>query len=183
MLAEDQRYKFTVNEYLSLFEKGVLSRDIKTELINGEIIQLSPEGYRHYKTRQLIQHFLQGVFGWQDVFPGGSVITGINDMPEPDLFVTKSADVHGNYLEASQLYLVVEVGDSTARKDLVNDGKGRLAKYAAAGVDVAWVVDVQDKAIHEFTQPSGVVYQHRLIHRGKSTLRGCEVDVDTLISD
>ena len=68
MLAPTNRHKFNIDEYLNLSAKGIFSENTKTELLNGEIIELSPLGYRHAKTQQLISRLLQITLHSETVF-------------------------------------------------------------------------------------------------------------------
>ncbi len=37
-----ERYRFTIHEYELLGERGILGEDSRVELIDGEIVQMSP---------------------------------------------------------------------------------------------------------------------------------------------
>ena len=47
MEAEVKKRLFTVEEYHQMAEAGILREDDRVELIDGEIIQMSPIGHRH----------------------------------------------------------------------------------------------------------------------------------------
>ncbi len=144
MLAQENKHKFSITEYLSLFEQEIISMTPSTELLNGEIFELSPLGFRHAKTQPLIQNFLITAMGTSDVYQKGSIIAGDHDMPEPDIYVLKDkVKIEKNYPAAEQLRLVVEVADSTIRTDTVNDGSSKLGIYARACIATVWVVDVE----------------------------------------
>lgn len=167
MLAQAAHHKFSVREYLALYDNGIVPANPKTELINGEIIELSPLGHRHAKTQQRIQKFLQQALASDEVYVTGSIIAGELNMPEPDVYVLKSdAGVQGNYPLAEQVLMVVEVADSTINTDLINNGSSKLGIYASAGISRVWVVDVSNSAIHEFEQPNGSIYQQCKVHLG-----------------
>lgn len=47
MQVEVTKKRFTVDEYYRMGEVGIIGLEERTELIDGEIIQLSPPGIRH----------------------------------------------------------------------------------------------------------------------------------------
>lgn len=183
MLAQTTHHKFSVQEYLALYDKGIVPATPKTELINGEIVELSPLGHRHAKTQQLIQNFLRQALARDDVFITGSIIASEHSMPEPDVYVLKpQARIQGNFPTADQVLMVVEVADSTLNSDLVNNGGGKLGIYAQAGIARVWVVDVNNTAIHDFESPAGAIFQSCKVHLGSLTLGQHSVLVSQLIA-
>ncbi len=159
MLALKNTHVFTSGEYLKLFESNILDKNSRTELIDGEIIQLAPLGFKHAKTQKQLAAFIAQALNSDDVYTTGSTTADANSMPEPDIFVLKpGVQVENNYPHLSQISMVVEVADSTLNTDLINDGTGKLAKYAQCHVELVWVVDVEKKAIHQFTDPRNGYY-------------------------
>ena len=53
--------------------------------------------------------------------------------------------------EPTEIGLLIEFSDSSLRVDRV--GKGRI--YARAGIPVYWVVNVPEKLVEVYTQPTG----------------------------
>ena len=47
MSVEQVRRGFTVEEYHQMVEAGILTEDERVELIQGEIVEMSPIGSRH----------------------------------------------------------------------------------------------------------------------------------------
>ncbi len=181
MLAQQIRRKFSVEEYIALFRLAVVE-NAKTELIDGEIVELSPLGFRHAKTQQLMWRFLASRYGGDDVYQSGSIIVDDSNMLEPDVFVLgPDAHIKDNYPTADQLLLVVEVADSTIATDLLNDGTGKLASYAKSGTPIVWVVDVTAGSIYEFSDPKHSIYQTCKIHVGPTEMLGESVNVSNLI--
>ena len=58
MQTEATKRLFTVDEYYRMAEVGILRDDIRTELINGEIIEMSPMGPRHASTVSRLNELL-----------------------------------------------------------------------------------------------------------------------------
>ncbi len=50
MASEPTTRRFTVEEYYRMAEAGILGEDDRVELLDGEIVQMSPIGSRHAGT-------------------------------------------------------------------------------------------------------------------------------------
>lgn len=132
---------------------------MRTELIAGEIIVMSPE-YRppafikdelQYRLRRALEDM------GSDLHPAsGSVALSDTDMPLPDIVLTREPRGPGAIPLAS-VGLLVEVSSTT----LARDFGAKLAIYAAAGIPEYWIVDVQSRRIHQFWSPSGETYDEQ----------------------
>jgi hypothetical protein len=132
-------YRWTRAEYNRLGEAGFLL-DRRVELIDGEIIEMSPKGPQHSTATERARRVLAEVFPRTSftVRAQEPLALGEWDEPEPDLAVVAgdlTAYQHA-HPTAEQTLLVVEVAEATAAYDLGR--KGDL--YAAAGIKDYWVV-------------------------------------------
>ncbi|MBM4443187.1 MAG: Uma2 family endonuclease [Candidatus Rokubacteria bacterium] len=156
--AERPRRLFTVDEYHRMADAGVFGPDERVELIEGEIIQMSPIGPRHAGcvinlTRMLITRLADRAV----VSPQGNpVVIRPRSEPQPDALVLRSRAV--SYSRAhptpDDVLLAVEVSDTTTRFDRIV--KARL--YARAGIAEYWLVDVGTECIDVFRSPTGEAY-------------------------
>lgn len=171
MALANQHHRFTVDEYLHYFATS----NLKTELVNGEIIDMSPVGLSHARTQNKIHQLLQKAVTPDCVYTTGSVRIDDQNLLEPDVFVFKAPPTGDAYPTADQLDLVVEVSVTTLKSDLLNDGTGKLAAYATARIPQVWVVDVASRVIHVFTQPTAGFYNQSsrqidtITYQGQST--------------
>src|SRR5436309_4722242 len=90
MEAEVKKRLFTVEEYHQMAEAGILREDDRVELIDGEIIQMSPIGHRHMVCVNRANTLFIQAFG------NGAVVSPQNPVrltdwtePQPDLVVFK----------------------------------------------------------------------------------------------
>ncbi len=126
----------------------------KLELIDGEIIQKTDKSQRHALRQNLVQNWLQTVFGSEYVQAKPSIYVSAEDDatndPEPDLIVTsKSVREYEDNATPADIRLVIEIADTTLNFDLGK--KARL--YARAGIVEYWVVDIPNSLVHVHLTP------------------------------
>src|SRR5262245_4404535 len=83
--AEPQPLLWTREEYYRMAEAG-LFRSRRVELLEGEIVVLSPQKSQHYATADRIAEVLRAAFGpgyWVRI--QGPVALGLRSEPEPDV--------------------------------------------------------------------------------------------------
>ncbi|MDA1054017.1 MAG: Uma2 family endonuclease [Planctomycetota bacterium] len=145
---EPQTKHWTLDEYHRLGDAGVFI-DQRVELIDGEILTMSPMKAAHAAATELTAAALRGSFG-----PGLWIRVQLplaisdNSEPEPDLAVVPGAPRDYPEHPASAL-LVVEVSDTTLAFDR---GKKRRL-YAAAGVADYWVLNLIDEQLEVYRDP------------------------------
>jgi Uma2 family endonuclease len=149
-------------------EIGIIGPEDRTELIDGEIIQMSPIGGHHMSTVDRITELFVLAFHQNAIarIQGSIRLTGFTE-PQPDIILLKRrADFYrdGNALPADAL-LVVEVSDTTFRYDRYT----KLPHYAAAGIPEYWIVNLRRVELHMFRDPAGDSYvTESTLHPGDS---------------
>lgn len=129
-------------EYDREVELGLIEEDEKIELLAGRIVDVSPEGSPHYATiAALVKALHVGLSAesWEVRFPGPVALSD-RDEPEPDVCVARARPdgYFNSHPEPSELVLVIEVANSSRRRDLVL----KAERYALAGIEDYWVVDL-----------------------------------------
>lgn len=164
---EVQRRRFTADEYYRMAEAGVLRADDRVELVDGEIVEMTPIGSRHAacvdRLMQLVQRCAEGR-GTLRV--QGPIRLDAHSEPVPDLAVLKPrADFYASaHPGPGDVVLLVEVADASLRYD--RDVK--VALYARAGIPETWLVDLQNERVDVFTQPTLQGYRaSRQLRRGE----------------
>jgi Uma2 family endonuclease len=167
MHTEVTKKLFTVDEYYKMAEAGILNEDSRVELIEGEIIQMSPIGARHAScVSRATKLFLSKLGDRIWLSPQNPVRLSNITEPQPDILLLKPRpDFYGSkHPTGSDTYLVLEVSDTTLRYD--RDRKAPL--YAKAGVPEVWIEDLRSKKILVFRNPEKDRYLHSLtFHRGE----------------
>ncbi len=153
-----QRRLFTADEYHRMAEAGVLGEDDRVELVDGEIVEMSPIGSPHAACVDRLNVLLQRLGGVQGIVRVQSPIRlNAHSEPQPDLSILRHrADFYAAaHPTPEDVLLVVEVADTSLRYD--RDVK--IPLYARAGIAEAWLVDLLNGSVDIFTQPSERGYQ------------------------
>lgn len=162
MAAQLPKRRFTVEEYYGLARAGILGRDDRVELIDGEIVEMAPSGPGHAGSIGLAQSVLGRRLGdrvhirvqspiWLDQY----------NEPEPDLAVVRPRADFYRYAHPrpADIFLVVEVSDTT----LASDRGVKMPLYARAGLPEAWIIDPRHEVVLVHREPAQDGY--RLVTR------------------
>jgi Uma2 family endonuclease len=151
-----QTAKLSVEEYHKIVEAGILG-DRHIELLDGELIELSPETPYHANHNHTAYKYLLSLFdGLADVRSGHPVTLSTSE-PEPDIVLARLPESHYDTRHPcpDDIFLLVEVSYSTLTYDL--ERKKRI--YAAAGIIEYWVIDLQNRQLVVLQTPENSDYQ------------------------
>ena len=181
--ASDTTRRYTIEEYYRLVEEGLLEEKPRSvELLDGRIVPMSPIGPEHqWIVNELLHAFIRQEGGRFKTGQDSPLPIPDHDEPEPDLVLYRpgTADEQ-RHVRPADVFLVVEVADSTRTRDL--GYKADL--YRRAEVAEYWVLDVRHRCLRVFTLAGGR-YETRIVREGKvspKALPGVEVDVSALLS-
>jgi Uma2 family endonuclease len=164
MRTELTKKLFTVAEYYQMAEVGIIGPEDRVELIDGEIIQMSPIGDRHAGYVNRLTRMFVGALGRRAVVSVQNPIQLNNyTEPQPDVVVLKprADDYAGKKARAEDALLIVEVSDKTLRYDRTI----KLPRYAAAGIPEVWILHIAAGELLVFRGPSGKTYADALTLR------------------
>ena len=154
---ERVRHRFTVDDYHRMGESGVFGPEDRVELLDGEVIEMSPIGSRHAGTvNRLTELFLLRLTGKINVSPQNSMALSNRSEPEPDLvLLRRRPDFYADALPTpGDVLLLVEVADTSVGFD-----RGfKMPLYAAAGINEAWLVDLPAGIVEVYREPSASGY-------------------------
>ena len=150
---ELKRRRFTLEEYHRMGEVGIFHEDDRVELIEGEIVEMSPIGSGHAATVDRITRLFSSRLGERAIVRVQSPIlfSDLVSEPQPDvtLLVSRSDFYFSRHPGPSDIFLVVEVMDSTVAYD-----RGvKLALYARAGIVEVWLVDLNTRDVDVYRRP------------------------------
>ena len=148
-------FKWSISNWHELVDSGVLAQH-RVELLEGEIIEMSPEGPMHSSTNHSVVEYFRELLGKRAVIREAHPITLDNSEPEPDIAVVRSP--YTNYFVrhpyAEDIYWLVEISNKTLKLDL----ERKLATYARNGIMEYWVIDLVNKKLVVHTQLVGNSY-------------------------
>jgi Uma2 family endonuclease len=160
------RRLFTVQEYYQMAEAGILNPDERVELIEGEIVEMSPVGGPHIKRINDVTKLLNRSFGDRiEVSPQNSVRLDDRSEPMPDIAVLRYRGDEDDVPVVGDVLVLIEVSVSSLQRDL----GWKLALYARAGVPHVWILDVEGRRIVRHSDPvDGQYRQTDELHVGDS---------------
>ena len=144
--------KWTLEEYHRMIEVGLL-KNRHVELLDGEILEMPPEGPEHAQKSTNTADYLRELLGNQAVVRDAKPITipDSGSEPEPDLAVVQPlrALYCTRHPYPENIFWLIEYANPSLSKDL--DVKRKA--YAAAEIQEYWVVDLKHRRLNMFREP------------------------------
>ncbi|MCE2515722.1 MAG: Uma2 family endonuclease [Acidobacteria bacterium] len=154
-------------EYEHATAAGVFGTEPRIELIDGEVVEMTPQGSRHFTGVRLVEHALRRAFGAGfDVRSQGPLAIADDSEPEPDVAVVEGGIRDYRDAHPTTAVLVVEVSDDSLRRD--RTVKQRL--YARRSIPEYWILALPDARLEVHRDPAADGYRAVTLHRGGSTV-------------
>jgi Uma2 family endonuclease len=185
MLAGVDRRRFTADEYQRMGEAGILCEDDRVELIDGEIVTMSPIGSPHSSAvDRMTQRLVLRIGERAIVRVQGPVRLDTYSEPQPDITILRPRDdfYRAGHPHPADVLLVIEVAETSLRYD--RDVKAPL--YARAGIIEYWLADLTARTVTCHASPQDGMFRQVTVHRdGESlsprSLPGVTITVDDLV--
>jgi Uma2 family endonuclease len=159
-------------EYDVLVEHGMLTEEDRIELLDGELVTVTPQNAPQAGVVEALnERLMPALAGAARVRVQLPFAAGEHSEPEPDIAIVPSDEPRDRHPERA--LLVIEVADATVRLDLVR--KARI--YAAAGVPTYWVIDIGAEVVHVHTDPAESGYATVTRHGPDEPLDACGLTV------
>jgi Uma2 family endonuclease len=177
--------RFTADDYERMAETGILSDDDRVELIDGEVVVMTPIGALHAANVDRANHVFRMKVGATAIIRVQSPVRlNLYTEPQPDLVLLRPRDDF--YAKAhpgpSDILLIVEVADSSLDYD--RDVKTFI--YAQSAIVEYWLVDLNSRGLVRHTSPDNGSYKRvDQFTAGQAVapqlLPGCHVQIADLI--
>jgi Uma2 family endonuclease len=151
------RRPLTVAEYHRMGEAGILTEDDRVELIEGQLVAMSPIGSDHSGTVNALTRLLVRAVGDRAVVAVQNPVQ-LDELsePQPDFSVLKPRD--DDYRRSTQrsddVLLVIEV----AKGSLAYDRAVKRALYALHGIPELWIVNLTANEVEVSRSPANGQY-------------------------
>lgn len=140
--------KWSIDDYHQMVDSGLLDGR-SVELINGEIVEVAPEGVEHSFYCSNTGDYLRSIFGDRVRVHEAHPITLPNDSePEPDIAILKPpiSRYRTHHPYPDDIFWLIEISYSTVAIDL------RVKKdlYARSGIPEYWVMNLPARELVVF---------------------------------
>lgn len=163
------RHRFTVEEFLRMAEVGLLTDDDRMELIQGEIVEMSPINVAHASTVSRLISVLSRMFGNHVILSVQNPLQ-LNDqtLPQPDVTLLRPRDdfYSREHPKPEDVLLLIEVSDTTVSYD----HRVKSVLYGAAGIPEYWIVNLPARQIEVFRDPLNSGYRMTIRYAPGETL-------------
>jgi len=142
-------------------DAAILREDDRVELIEGEIIDMTPIGSRHASVLNRLNEIMTApARGKAIVSVQNPIVLDEHSEPQPDLMLLEPREDYyaDRHPRPRDVLLLVEVADSSADYDR----RVKIPLYATSGVAEVWLIDLQGEALEVYREPGAHGYKHVL---------------------
>jgi Uma2 family endonuclease len=151
------RHRLTVADYHRLGEAGILGEEDRVELLEGQLVDMSPIEPRHaLAVDALMDLLMAAVAGQAAVRVQNPIALGGMTEAHPDIALVRRnwRGYPAAHPGPEDVFLLVEVADTS----LATDSGAKLVLYARSGIRELWIVDLVNDVVHVYRRPGGATY-------------------------
>lgn len=161
--------KFTTQQYHQMAETGIFDPQENLELITGEIITMSPVGFRHAFVTNYLTNFFPRNLGEQVIVSSQNQINlGNESEPQPDVVLLRPRDdFYATQLPTpADIFLLIEVADTS----LTYDREIKIPLYAQYQIPEIWLINLSQKQLERYTDIQGNAYTNIEIYKPSQSI-------------
>lgn len=153
LLGQLPLHRFTVDQYHSMIETGVITGDDRVELLEGWIVALNGHNPPHDGPIVVLQRRLARQLPDEWIIRTQLPITLDTSEPEPDTTAVRGSERQWfqRHPGPADIGFLVEVSDTTLAKDRSVKG----AAYARNRIPVYWIINIAERRVEIYTDPTG----------------------------
>ena len=162
-------WRFSVSDYHRMGEAGIFTEDDRVELIEGEVVDMSPIGSRHAACVDKLAGLIR------DRTSNHGVIIRVQNPihlsefsePQPDISILRARDdfYAAAHPRPDDALLVIEVADAS----MMYDRNIKIPLYARSGITEVWLVDLVRNVVEVYSSPTTSGYgNQQQFHRGET---------------
>ncbi len=163
------RRRFTVDEYHAMAAAGILEEKDRVELIDGEIVIMTPIGDEHHASVDTGNELLvEAVRRRAIVRVQGAIRLDEYNQPQPDFVILRRRRdfYRSGPAGPADVFLIIEVSHSS----LSFDRGVKLPLYARFDIPEVWIANIPSRVIEVYTDPLGGEYTTRRTFRPGQTV-------------
>ncbi len=170
--------RFSRDEYYEMARSGILKPEERVELIDGDIIAMTSQGTPHAAFIDFLDTQLQQAFGDQVAVRAQLPLAlGDTSEPEPDLVVVPGKPLDYVKGHPTTALLIVEVAETS----LPFDRTTKAQLYAEHLIPEYWIINIPDRQIEVFRNPSQAGYETHTILGGDDIITSLHAPDFTLL--
>lgn len=150
-------YSLSLEQYERMVTDGTIAAENRVELLNGILVTKKgknpPHSLAHYAIEEAIRKLMPPAYWLRHEEP---IRITPNSEPEPDLSLVRGSpsDYGTRHPGARDVALVVEISDSS----LPRDRGGKWFLYAGAAIPSFWILNLVDRRVEVYSEPSSTGY-------------------------
>jgi Uma2 family endonuclease len=149
----DRLHRFSVEDYHRLGEHGILTPEDRVEFLEGGVVKKMTMDPAHARVVRALMRLLPALIPAESGMVQSQLPLQLSQSePEPDVAVIRGNEHQFDHRhpQGDETALVVEVPDSS----LAADRGPKQTMYARDRVPVYWIVNLVDRVVEVYTDPS-----------------------------
>jgi Uma2 family endonuclease len=143
-------WRVSTSKYLQMVNAGVMEPKDRVELIEGVIVEMSPQGSRHNNCLLLLNRLLAPLTERFIVGVQATIAISDGSVFDPDVALLRPNDEYKQrHPRAEDILLIIEAAESSLKRDQ----QVKLPIYAKARIQEYWIADLEDEALLVYRDP------------------------------